>query len=66
LIPLGEIARRADELDRAAEIVVHCRSGSRSARAVHTLQKLGFKKLRNLKGGIRAWSQDVDPSVPLY
>jgi adenylyltransferase/sulfurtransferase len=66
LIPLGDIARRAHELDTAQDIVVHCRSGSRSAQAIRTLQKLGFKRLRNLKGGILAWSNEVDPSVPKY
>lgn len=66
LIPLGEIAERANELDTADDIVVHCRSGARSAKAIQTLQKMGFKRLRNLKGGVLAWSQDVDPSVPQY
>ena len=66
LIPLGEVAQRANELDTADDIVVHCRSGARSAKAIQQLQKMGFKRLRNLKGGILAWSQDVDPSVPQY
>jgi len=66
LIPLGEIAQRANELDTADNIVVHCRSGARSANAIRTLQKLGFKRLSNLQGGILAWSKDVDPSVPQY
>ena len=66
LIPLGEVAQRANELDTADDIVVHCRSGARSAKAIQTLQKMGFKRLRNLKGGVLAWSQDVDPSVPQY
>ena len=66
LIPLGEIAQRANELDTADDIVVYCRSGARSARAIGTLQKMGFKRLRNLQGGILAWSRDVDPSVPQY
>jgi adenylyltransferase/sulfurtransferase len=66
LIPLGEVAQRANELDTADDIVVHCRSGARSANAIRVLQKMGFKRLRNLKGGILAWSQDVDPSVPQY
>src|SRR5258706_660929 len=66
LIPLGEVMKRARELDTADDIVVHCRSGARSAKAIHELQKLGFKRLKNLKGGILAWSQDVDPSVPQY
>ena len=66
LIPLGDVAQRANELDTADDIVVQCRSGARSATAIRTLQKMGFKRLRNLKGGILAWSQDVDPSVPQY
>ncbi len=66
LIPLGEVAQRARELDRADEIVVHCRSGARSAQAIEELQNLGFTRLKNLKGGILAWSQDVDASVPQY
>lgn len=66
LIPLGEVAQRANELDTADDIVVHCRSGGRSAKAIQTLQKMGFKRLRNLKGGILAWSDEIDPSVPKY
>jgi adenylyltransferase/sulfurtransferase len=66
LIPLGEVMQRARELDTADDIVVHCRSGARSAKAIQQLQKLGFKRLKNLKGGILAWSKDVDPSVPQY
>jgi adenylyltransferase/sulfurtransferase len=66
LIPLGEIPNRMHELDSASEIVVHCRSGQRSARAVEFLMKAGFQKIHNLKGGILAWSDQVDPSVPKY
>ncbi len=66
LIPLGDVAQRANELDTADDIVVHCRSGARSAKAIQTLQKMGFKRLRNLKGGVLAWSHDVDPTVPQY
>jgi sulfur-carrier protein adenylyltransferase/sulfurtransferase len=66
LIPLGEIPKRMHELDSASEIVVHCRSGQRSARAVEFLMKAGFQKIHNLKGGILAWSDEVDPSVPKY
>ena len=66
LIPLGEIPKRMHELDSASEIVVHCRSGQRSARAVEFLMKAGFQKIYNLKGGILAWSDQVDPSVPKY
>jgi sulfur-carrier protein adenylyltransferase/sulfurtransferase len=66
LIPLGELARRAAELDSSKEIVAHCRSGKRSAEAVDFLRKAGFRKISNLKGGILAWSDEVDPSVPKY
>ena len=66
LIPLGELARRAHELDSSREIVAHCRSGKRSAEAVEFLRKAGFRKIWNLKGGILRWSDQVDPSVPKY
>jgi adenylyltransferase/sulfurtransferase len=66
LIPLGEVPQRAHELDSSREIVVHCRSGKRSAEAVEFLRKAGFRKIWNLKGGILAWSDQVDPSVPKY
>ena len=66
LIPLGELPRRAHELDSSREIVAHCRSGKRSAEAVEFLRKAGFRKIWNLKGGILAWSDEVDPSVPKY
>jgi len=66
LIPLGELRRRAGDLDKAADVVVYCHVGARSARATELLSSLGFAKVRNLKGGIRAWSQDVDPTVPIY
>ena len=66
LIPLGELPRRVHELDSSREIVAHCRSGKRSAEAVDFLRKAGFKKILNLKGGILAWSDEVDSSVPKY
>lgn len=66
LIPLGDVPARMNELDSAQDIVVHCRSGMRSARAVELLQKAGFRRIHNLKGGILAWSDEVDPSVPKY
>ncbi len=66
LIPLGEVPKRMSELDSADEIVVHCKSGMRSAKAVDLLMKSGFRKIHNLKGGILAWSDQVDPSVPKY
>jgi adenylyltransferase/sulfurtransferase len=66
LIPLGEIAERADELHRERPIVVHCHSGQRSAEAVRLLQQRGFAEVYNLEGGIDAWSDQIDPSVPKY
>ncbi len=66
LIPLGELPRRAHELDSSREIVAHCRSGKRSAEAVEFLRKAGFRKVWNLKGGILAWSDQVDPTIPKY
>ena len=66
LLPLGDLPRRVHELDSARTIVAHCRSGVRSAEAVDFLRKAGFRKVWNLKGGILAWSDQVDPSVPKY
>jgi molybdopterin/thiamine biosynthesis adenylyltransferase/rhodanese-related sulfurtransferase len=66
LIPLGELPRRVAELDSSREMIVHCRSGKRSADAIRFLQTAGFKKLLNLKGGVLAWSDQVDPSMPKY
>ncbi|MGC1686586.1 MAG: molybdopterin-synthase adenylyltransferase MoeB [Candidatus Acidiferrales bacterium] len=66
LIPLGDLSRRVNELDSAREIVAHCRSGKRSAEAAEFLRKAGFKKIWNLKGGILAWSDEVDSSIPKY
>jgi molybdopterin/thiamine biosynthesis adenylyltransferase/rhodanese-related sulfurtransferase len=66
LIPLGDLSRRVNELDSSREIVAHCRSGKRSAEAVDFLRSAGFRKIWNLKGGILAWSDEVDPSVPKY
>jgi molybdopterin/thiamine biosynthesis adenylyltransferase/rhodanese-related sulfurtransferase len=66
LIPLGELPRRVNELDSSVEMVVHCRSGKRSADAIHFLQTAGFKKLLNLKGGVLAWADEVDPRMPKY
>jgi sulfur-carrier protein adenylyltransferase/sulfurtransferase len=66
LIPLGDLSKRVGELDGSREIVAHCRSGKRSAEAAEFLQRAGFRKVLNLKGGILAWSDEVDPSVPKY
>jgi molybdopterin/thiamine biosynthesis adenylyltransferase/rhodanese-related sulfurtransferase len=66
LIPLGQVPQRMNELNSADEIVVHCKSGKRSAQAVELLMKSGFRKIHNLQGGILAWSDQVDPGVPKY
>jgi len=66
LIPLGELEERMNELDPADEIVLHCRSGARSADALRTLRTAGFGKLYNLKGGVLAWADEIDPSLPKY
>ena len=66
LIPLGDLPKRLSELDRGADIVAHCRSGVRSLKAAKLLKDAGFAKVRNLAGGILAWSDQVDPSVPKY
>jgi sulfur-carrier protein adenylyltransferase/sulfurtransferase len=66
LIPLGELPKRMHELDSAREMIVHCKLGGRSAKAVDLLRQAGFKKIKNLTGGIDAWAQQVDPSMPRY
>ncbi|HEX7051056.1 MAG TPA: molybdopterin-synthase adenylyltransferase MoeB [Longimicrobiales bacterium] len=66
LIPLAELGSRLDELDRGAEIVVHCRTGVRSARAVEQLRAAGFERVLSLRGGILAWADEVDPTLPRY
>ena len=65
-IPLGSLASRLSELDSAREMVVFCKSGTRSARALELLASAGFKKVKNLKGGINAWAQEVDSRLPIY
>ena len=66
LIPLGDLPARVHELDSARDMVVHCKMGSRSARAVEFLRAAGFGKARNLRGGILEWSDKIDPSQPKY
>jgi adenylyltransferase/sulfurtransferase len=66
LIPLAEFPKHVGEFDPAADIVIHCRSGMRSAKACAVLRQAGFQHVRNLVGGILAWSDKVDPSVPKY
>ena len=67
LIPLGEVVRRMDEIDPNRETVIHCKMGGRSAKAIEALRAAGYKgELKNLKGGITAWSNEVDPKIPKY
>jgi adenylyltransferase/sulfurtransferase len=66
LVPLGEFPQHVGEFDPEADIVIHCRSGVRSAKACAILRQAGFKQVRNMTGGILAWSDKVDPSVPKY
>jgi adenylyltransferase/sulfurtransferase len=66
LVPLGSLPERLHEFDSSRSYVLHCKSGARSAKAVEVLRKAGFRRLHNLRGGILAWSRDVDPSVPTY
>jgi len=66
LIPPGELSSRFSALDRLREIIVYCKTGIRSARAVEMLREKGFTKLRNLKGGIDAWAKRINPSMTRY
>ncbi|HET8674847.1 MAG TPA: ThiF family adenylyltransferase, partial [Blastocatellia bacterium] len=66
LVPLRTVAERLHELSSADEIVVHCRSGVRSGQAVEFMKQAGYRKVKNLVGGILRWSDDVDPTVPKY
>ena len=65
-IPLGTLAAHLSELDSAQEMVIFCKSGTRSARALELLVSAGFKKVKNLKGGINAWAKTVDDHLPIY
>jgi adenylyltransferase/sulfurtransferase len=65
-IPLGQLAARLSELDSADDMVLFCKSGARSTRALELLTSAGFKKVKNLKGGINAWAKEVDKSLPIY
>lgn len=66
LIPLNDLPRRMGELDKTRELIVHCRSGARSAKAVEFLQANGFKNVKNLAGGILAWAEKIDPKMQKY
>jgi sulfur-carrier protein adenylyltransferase/sulfurtransferase len=65
-IPVGMLPHRLGELDREAEIVLYCRTGVRSARAAEVLMQAGFQRVKNLRGGINAWADEVDPAVLKY
>jgi adenylyltransferase/sulfurtransferase len=65
-IPLGDLRERAHELDSSREIVVYCKLGARSAKAVEFLHSIGFRRVRNLAGGINAWAERIDPTLPRY
>lgn len=67
LIPLGEIVNRMDELNQDRETIVHCKAGGRSAQAIEALKRAGYTgELKNLRGGITAWSNEVDSKIPKY
>ena len=67
LIPMGEIEENLEKIDKEKQVVIYCRSGSRSANVIHNLQQqYGFTNLYNLTGGILAWSREIDPNIPQY
>jgi adenylyltransferase/sulfurtransferase len=66
LMPVGQVPTRVNELSTADEIVVYCKSGVRSARITNFLRELGFRKVKNLAGGIDEWADRVDPDMPRY
>jgi sulfur-carrier protein adenylyltransferase/sulfurtransferase len=66
LIPLGELPQRLAELDQNETYAIHCKTGGRSGKAVKLMKDAGFGEVYNVKGGITAWSEEIDPSVPKY
>ena len=66
LAPLSSFAEALRTLDSARDVVLYCKSGARSAKAVRQLQAAGFKRVWNLAGGILRWSEEIDPSIPRY
>jgi adenylyltransferase/sulfurtransferase len=66
LVPLGELPQRLAEFGRDENFAIHCKTGGRSAKAVKLLHDAGFQYVYNVKGGITAWSEEIDPSVPKY
>lgn len=65
-IPLAEIISGKDQVSRDRQVIIHCRSGKRSAQAIQILEREGFDNLYNLKGGILAWKASIDPSLNVY
>ena len=66
LIPMGGILIEAEKIDKTKPVVIMCRSGKRSAAAIMQLEQLGFTNLYNLKGGILAWADEIDPTISVY
>ena len=66
LLPLPELPARVAEVPKDREVIVHCKSGMRSAKAIEFLKSQGYTKLVNLTGGILAWADKVDPGMPRY
>jgi len=66
LVPLGSLGEHLHEFDSSKTYVMHCKSGVRSAKAIAQLRRAGFRRLLNLRGGVLAWSREVDPSLPTY
>jgi rhodanese-related sulfurtransferase len=67
LIPMGQIVNESDKIAKDKPVIIHCRSGARSATVILALEKQhGFTNLFNLKGGILAWAKEIDPTVPTY
>lgn len=65
-IPLGELSQRLHELDPSTEVIIHCKAGGRSAKALQILLDAGFENACHVQGGINAWSREIDPAVPHY
>jgi adenylyltransferase/sulfurtransferase len=65
-IPMAELTERFEEMQKDSELVLYCRSGARSDRAVRFLLRQGYSKVYNLKGGMLAWREEVDPDIPAY
>lgn len=66
LIPMNELPDRINELDKTQQIIIHCHAGGRSRRATEFLIQQGFEKVFNLRGGITAWANEIDPKMPKY